>query len=102
MVKYFEVVRYVKLSNEYKNLSGLTIWGLQVDYTRNVNMISIIKGFLGVWNSFMTTKNATNSANFREGNKGASEKLRYVRVSTNFALQVPRKTFLYIHNKLLN
>ena len=41
VIAYFQVVWYKELSNEYENLSGLTIWDLQVDFARIVNFISI-------------------------------------------------------------
>ena len=40
--------------------------------------------------TFMLNIRKLISANFREGTKGASEKLRYVRESTKFAYQIPR------------
>ena len=43
------------------------------------------------------------SANLQEGNKGTSEKLRYVRVSMNFTLNFSKtKDFFCIHQKLMN
>ena len=41
VIAYFRVVRYKKLSNDFENLSGLIIWGLEIDYAINVNLISI-------------------------------------------------------------
>ena len=40
VIAYLEVVWNKELSNEFENLSGLTIWG-QVDFARIVNFISI-------------------------------------------------------------
>ena len=52
--------------------------------------------FFRILNSFLTTEKATNSANFWEWNKRASELLACVQVSTNFAFQFPGKNvFLY-------
>ena len=91
VIVYFEVVWYKKLSNERENLPGLIIWVLQVDYTRNfVTWWWRIKSLFEIWNPFLTTKNSTNSANCREGNRGASEKLRYLRVSLHFKLREKR------------
>ena len=41
VIAYFEVVLYKKLSDEHENLPGLIIWGLEVEYARNINLISI-------------------------------------------------------------
>ena len=41
VIAYFEVVWHKELSNEHQNLSGLTIYVLQVDFARIVNFISI-------------------------------------------------------------
>ena len=50
-IAYFEVVWYKILINEHENVSGFKIWGQQVDYARNVNLIStLIMGLFGIWN----------------------------------------------------
>ena len=40
VIAYFEVVWGKELNNEHENLSGMTIWRLQVDFARRVNFIS--------------------------------------------------------------
>ena len=67
VIAYSEVVWYKEPSNEYENMSGLTIQGLKVYYNRNFKCISIPFNDLlkvsGIWNSCVTTQNATDDIN---------------------------------------